>query len=344
LFDFGSRVVQALTKSERCSVASLIESQDLAFEDGADHTAMVEDSEGRLAATASLFGNVIRMVAVSTDNQDAGLSAVAISGLIEAARVEGTSHIFVYTKPDMAGRFASLGFRNIAETRSVSLLEIGEPGVGAYRRYLAENRADGLGNDGKYGSVVINCNPFTLGHRYLIEQSLTQCDMLYVIVVEAELSTFAFHDRLAMLAAGIGDLAENRIRIVGSGEYAVSAVSFPTYFLKDRAVLSVAEQQARVDLDLFLRIFVPALRVSVRFVGSEPLSGVTSVYNDIMFETLPPAGVDVVEVERRRTPSGELISATTVREMLASGNVDGIHDYLPDSSIKYLREKLSFEL
>ena len=124
----------------------------------------------------------------------------------------------------------------------------------------------------------------------------------------------------------------------------MSAVSFTTYFLKDRAVISVAEQQARIDLDLFLRIFVPALRVSVRFVGSEPLSGVTSVYNGVMFETLPPAGVDVVEVERRKTPSGEFISATTVREMLASGRVDGIHDYLPDSSIKYLRENLSFEL
>jgi [citrate (pro-3S)-lyase] ligase len=343
LFDFGSRVVQALTKSERRGVASLIASQGLVFEDGADHTVLVEDSEGNLAATASLFGNVIRMVAVSPDNQDAGLSAVAISGLIEAARVEGTSHIFVYTKPDMAGRFASLGFRNIAETQSVSLLEIGEPGVSAYREYLTENRAD-LGDGKKYGSIVINCNPFTIGHRYLIERSLERCDMLYVIAVEANLSAFAFHDRLAMLTAGIADIDEKRIRILGSGEYAVSAISFPTYFLKDRAVLSVAEEQARVDLELFLRVFVPALGLSARFVGSEPLSGVTSVYNNTMFEVLPPAGVEVAEIERAKTPSGEVISATTVREMLASGKADDIHDYLPHSSIKYLREKLSFKL
>jgi [citrate (pro-3S)-lyase] ligase len=344
LFDFGSRTVTSLTASEKREVVSLIEAQDLAFEDGADHTAIVEDSDGGLAATASLFGNVVRMVAVAREHREAGLSAIAISCLIEAARVAGISHLFLYTKPDMAVHFASLGFRDIAETDAVSLLEIGEPGISAYRKYLASNRRD-PGDDKKYGAIVVNCNPFTRGHRYLIDCALEKCSFLYVIVVEADLSTFPFSDRLAMVRAGTEDLeASKRVKVLGSGEYAVSAATFPTYFLKERAPLLVAEQQARLDIDLFVRLYVSSLGVNMRFVGSEPFSPVTAVYNSTMCEVLPLCGVEVVEIERLKTRSGDAITASAVRSMLESGELSGIGDYLPDSTFNYLREKLSYGL
>jgi [citrate (pro-3S)-lyase] ligase len=344
LFDFGSRVVSSLSNSETRDVASLIESQGLVFEEGADHTAVVEDSEGRLAATASLFGSVVRMVAVAPEHQESGLSSIAISSLIEAARVEGKSHLFVYTKPEMAGRFASLGFRNIAETDAVALLEIGEPGIGMYRKYLARNRLD-LGPGKKYGAAVVNCDPFTLGHRYLIERAVEMCDLLYIIVVEAELSSFSFEDRLTMTRAGTRDLeAQARVRVIGSGEYAVSSATFPSYFLKERAQLDIALQQTRLDVELFTRLYVPALEVSVRFVGSEPSSPVTAVYNRAMREELPKSGVDVVEIERAKTVTGEIISASAARKILGSGDVKDIRRFLPDSTIEYIGEKFSRKL
>ncbi|MDR3253948.1 MAG: adenylyltransferase/cytidyltransferase family protein [Synergistaceae bacterium] len=348
MFDFGSRVVKDLSESEKRDVASLIDSCGLSFEEGAERTVLVEDSDGGLAATASLFGNVIRMVAVSSDHQEAGLSAVAISCLLTVARAGGQSHLFVFTKPEMAGRFASLGFRNIAETPGVSLLEIGEPGAAAYRKYLAGFRA-ALGNDAsRRGAVVVNCNPFTLGHRFLIERALERCDVLYVIVVEADMSIFSFEDRFAMVKSGTANLnvagAADRLAVIGSGEYAVSSATFPTYFLKERAPLLVAEQQARLDVNLFLRLFVPSLGVKARFVGTEPLSELTAVYNRTMREALPPGGVEVVEVERAVTPKGDVISASEARAKLSSGEVNDIGDYLPDSTIKYLREKLSYSL
>jgi [citrate (pro-3S)-lyase] ligase len=346
LFGFGSRVVKELSESEKRGVESLIRSCGLSFEDGADCTAIVENSDGGLAATASLFGRVIRMVAVLDEYQDAGLSAVAISSLLEVARVGGESHLFVFTKPDAAGRFASLGFRNIAETEDVSLLEIGEPGISSYRKYLAGFRALAEPEGEKRGAVVVNCNPFTLGHRSLIERALERCETLCVIVVEAELSVFSFDDRFAMVLAGTEDLrghaSPKRVAVLGSGDYAVSAATFPTYFLKERAPLAVAERQARLDLELFLRLFAPSLGVSVRFIGTEPLSPLTNVYNRVMREVLPPGGVEVNELERAVTERGDVISATVVREKLSSGDTDDIRDYLPDSTIKYLRTKLSY--
>jgi [citrate (pro-3S)-lyase] ligase len=322
-----------LSSEDRAEVAGLIESQGLVFEEGADVVAIVEDTDGHVAATASLFGNVIRAVAVSPFHQESGLSAIALSGVLEAARIRGLSHLFVYTKPEMATRFAALGFRDIAETPRVTLLEMGEPGIAWYREYLVENRISGSTST-SIASVVVNCNPFTRGHRYLMETASAENDFLFVIVVETDLSLFSSADRLEMVRRGVSGMTN--VRVIRGGEYAVSAATFPTYFLKDRGVESVATEQARLDIDLFLRLYVPALGITARYVGTEPESPVTNIYNEMMRESLPPAGIDVREIGRLLTNSGDLVSASRVRAILTSGKMDGIGDYLPDSTMDLL--------
>jgi [citrate (pro-3S)-lyase] ligase len=293
----------------------------------------VEDADGHVVATASLFGCVIRAVAVSPAHHESGLSAVALSGVVEAARVRGISHLFVFTKSDMAARFAALGFRNIAETPNVTLLEMGEPSIIQYRKFLVENRAS-VSAGVSIASVVANCNPFTLGHRYLMEMAAKENDFLFIIVVEADLSFFPAEDRLEMVRRGVSDIVN--ARVIGSAEYAVSAATFPTYFLKDRENKSIAMEQARLDVDLFLRLYVPALGITARYVGTEPESLVTGIYNETMLEFLPPAGVRVRETERLLTGSGDVISASKVRAMLASGETGGIGNYVPDSTAGWL--------
>lgn len=339
MFDFNRRVTSSPSKREKGAVAALLAGENLLYEEGADRVAIAEDPGGNVAATASLFGNVIRMVAVSPDWREAGLSAAVISDLMREARESGLSHLFIYTKPDAAERFASLGFRVIASTGAASLLEIGEPGVGAYGRYLEE--AAGAA-DGTAGAVVMNCNPFTRGHRYLIEQASRECDRLYVIIVESDLSFFTFKDRYAMVERGVSDL-EN-VKVLRSGQYAVSAATFPTYFLKDRETLAVASVQAELDVDLFLRLFVPRLRLGVRFVGSEPNCAVTNAYNQAMLARLPREGVQVRVLERCATRTGEAISASAVREKLASGETADLARYLPDTTMQYLRDELSYPI
>lgn len=334
MFDFSSRVVSSLSESEKREVRALLASQDLDFEEGADRVALVEDADGAVAGTASLFGDVIRMVAVSDEHQEYGLSAVAISALLEVARARGTSHLFVYTKRDMAPRFASLGFRGIAQTEAVSLLETGEPGIGTYRAYLEDNRIEAP-EGGTIGAIVVNCNPFTRGHRYLIGRASQECALLYVVVVEADLSFFSFADRYAMVKLGTADLGN--VKMLRSGPYAVSAATFPTYFLKDKGAAAVSEQQARLDVDLFLRLYVRSLLLDVRFVGTERDCPVTAIYNGVMSEVLPGAGVAVREIERLRTDSGEVVSASTVRRMLAAGERERLGAFLPPSTTDYLR-------
>ena len=49
---------------------------------------------------------------------------------------------------------------------------------------------------GKIGAIVMNCNPFTLGHKYLIKESLKKVDYLYIFVVEEDKSIFPFKDKI----------------------------------------------------------------------------------------------------------------------------------------------------
>ena len=63
----------------------------------------------------------------------------------------------------------------------------------------------------------MNCNPFTLGHRYLIEQASEKVDHLYVFVVEEDKSFFPFSDRIGLVKKGTADL--KNITVKPSGKY-----------------------------------------------------------------------------------------------------------------------------
>jgi [citrate (pro-3S)-lyase] ligase len=338
MFGFKTRIVGALSRCDRDEVAALLASAGLSFDEGADATALVEDMDGRLGATASLFKDVIRMVAVASCHRESGLAAAAISGLMEISRSKGPSRLFLFTKPDTACMFESLGFRLIAGTNEASLLESGEPGITAYRGYLARQgefsppQKDGRG--AKTGAIVANCNPFTLGHRHLVEHASRSCLRLFVIIVEEDGSRYSFEDRFEMARLGIADI-ENA-DLLHSGPYAVSSATFPTYFLKDKSDAAASRIQARLDLDLFLRVFVPSLGINARFVGTEPNSPVTNLYNEAMREVLPPAGVEVEEVERLASPYGNPVSASVARSLIDMRETAKLPSYLPKSTISYL--------
>ena len=71
----------------------------------------------------------------------------------------------------------------------------------------------------KIGSIVMNCNPFTYGHRYLIEQALALVEFLIIFVVEEDASLFSFEERFSMVCEGTKDL--NHVMVVPSGPFIV---------------------------------------------------------------------------------------------------------------------------
>ncbi len=332
MYGVTCRVTKKLSRFELRGIERLLGDAGLVFDGRADYTALAEDCDENIIATASLDGSVKNMVAASSDLRGEGLSAKVVSALMSAARAEGVHKFFIYTKPETAPKFAALGFRGLAASKASVLMECGAPGVTEYRARLEAERAK---NGPHAGAAVMNCNPFTLGHQFLIEEGARACPVFYVIVVEEDASAFPFADRIALVREGTSRLPN--VRVIPSGSYAVSKETFPTYFLKDRGELSVASAQAELDACLFGRLFVPALGIDRRFVGTEPLCAVTALYNETLKRTLPEYGCSVAEITRREA-DGAPVSASRVRAMIAGGaEADGLAALLPQVTLDYLK-------
>ena len=177
------------------------------------------------------------------------------------------------------------------------------------------------------GCIVMNCNPFTLGHRYLIEQAAKQVERLYVMVVREDCSLFAYTERKAMVEQGVADI-EN-VSVIDGSDYTISRATFPTYFLK--RLDDAADTQMLLDLDLFRRHIAPALGATVRFVGTEPTDQLTRRYNQLMYEALK----DVREINRLEK-DGNAVSASRVRKAMEEGDMNTIRQLVPPTTLPYI--------
>lgn len=317
------------------------------------YVVVTRDEDGdEILAGGGLDGNVIKCVAVSESARSEGLMNILVSRLIAIAREEGRESVKAFTKPENEGIFKSLGFALIASSPNAILMENGRGGLPEYRKYLAS-----LARPGRNGAIVMNANPFTKGHRYLVEQAASQVDNLYVIVVKEDRSRFPYVERKAMIEAGCAGL-DNVVVCEGS-DYAISAATFPTYFLKK--LDDATDTQIALDLDLFMNHIAKPLGVTVRFAGSEPEDALTRRYNELMAEILPGTSVAVVRqdhqpdselvegsaVRQARRPidfveiprleqKGKPLSATSLRRALDKGGFKEAMEYIPKSTIPYL--------
>lgn len=287
----------------------------------------IQDADENILAGGGLDGDTIKCIAVSEKARSGGLAVPLISRLISVAAQQGHTNVKVFTKPENTAIFESLGFTVIGRAPKAVLMENGR-GLAAYLSGfpVKPGMTDGV--------IIMNANPFTIGHKYLIEKAAGQVDHLFVIVVKEDVSRFPYADRLAMTKAACADFSN--VTVCEGSDYQISAATFPTYFLKELS--DASETQMRLDLDIFARHIAPALGATVRFVGSEPQDALTARYNAIMKEVLPAAGVQVVELPRLcYSELGEEspVSASAVRKGL-DGFDGGFWHLLPETSLPYV--------
>ncbi len=202
------------------------------------------------------------------------------------------------------------------------------------RKYLTFIKEREMGNR-TIGAIVMNCNPFTLGHRYLIEYAASKCDILYIFAVEEDLSFFPFTDRIELIKKGTADL--KNVTVLPSGNFIISRTTFPAYFEKE-AVTENTKIDASSDIETFARYIAPTLNITVRFAGEEPLDVVTRQYNAQMSMLLPKHGIEF-EVIPRKEFGGKVISASRVRALLKEKDFDSIKELVPETTLNYLIEK-----
>ena len=261
-----------------------------------------------IIATASLSGELIKYVAVDFEHRGSDLTAALITEIRKRAFAKGGKHLFLVTKPENKAMFESLLFGTVAVSESSVLMEYPAGEIDSFLSTVPKM-------SGEIGAIVMNANPFTKGHRYLVETAAKECDGVYVFVLSAEKSEFSAAERLEKVKKGTADL--DNVIVLPTENYLVSEATFPAYFLRK----SVSKNKAFCELDIavFGERFAPALEISRRYVGTEPYSETTAAYNKALSETLFEYGIELRVVERLKDEKGEAISAGRVRRLLKDG-------------------------
>ena len=325
----NTELVKTLQGSALTQWEALLRRAGLEPDTDIDCTVLLRDDAGVMIAAASRKNNLIKCIAVDDARQGEGLTATLLTALRQDAFQNGYQHLFLYTKPQNRYIFSSLFFYPIAETKQVLLMENKENGIGQFLDTIPDAAVSGT-----VGAAVMNCNPFTNGHRYLIETAAKECDRLYVFVLSEDKSEFSAKDRLEMVKRGTADLPN--VTVLPTGPYLISSATFPTYFLKDRE--STEAIHCLLDIEIFCKYYAPKFGITRRYVGTEPLSPMTRQYNDALKAHLPEKGIELREIPRLEQ-DGEPVSASRVRKLLQNKSFDTLQKLVPETTYTYLTKE-----
>lgn len=317
-------------------VKTLLALSGLDYDEGVEFTVLLADGNGDSGedvATASRQGNVLKCIAVSPARQGEGVAAVLLTELLKNAFEAGLRHLFLYTKPDRKRMFSDLSFHTVAETGDVLFMENVRDGVRKFVAGLMEEGDAPPDAPGAVGAVVMNANPFTNGHLRLVRHAAGECGLVHVFVLSEDKSEFPAADRIRLVREGTAGIPN--VRVHPTGDYLISAATFPSYFIKDKATAGAINHE--LDLAVFAQCFAPPMRITKRFVGEEPFCPVTRSYNEAMRAYLPAHGVDVVVLPRYEI-DGEAVSASRVRKLAAEGGWDAVRRLVPETTYRHLRD------
>jgi [citrate (pro-3S)-lyase] ligase len=302
-----------------------------------ESTMIVHNLKGELVGTGSHQGRILKYVAVAPKFRDTTAFALIVTYMTEKL-LKIYKHTFVFTRPENSVRFRGLGYTEIATAAPLfTVLEFGFESIHTYQNYIKTlaytTKTQAI------ASIVVNCNPFTNGHKFLIEKAASENEIVYLFVVEEERSAFPFLVRWELIRKGIEHL--KNVVMVRGGMYVVSGAIFPSYFLKCEALDDIMQKQAELDVTIFAKYIVPVLKIVKRYVGTEDYCKTTEAYNNSMKAILPAFGVEVVEVVRKSVGTDEsnlpnFISASKIRKAIKEDRLDELDDFLPDSTREFL--------
>ena len=296
--------------------------------DDIDYGVIIE-KDTQIIGSCCKLKNVLKCFAISTQHQGESLTNQLLTQVTYQAFNEGYLHTFIYTKANNLNIFKSLGYKEIVTINDVSFLEKGHINLHAYlettqQQYHLFNK--------EYGAIVINANPFTLGHQYLIEQASQQCSHLLIFVVSEDISFFNYKDRYQLIKEGTNHLTN--VTLLPSSHYVISQATFPNYFLREPK--KAFELYASIDITIFAKYIAKKFNITQRFVGEEPLDIMTNQYNTMMSHLLEEHGINLHIIPRKSNETG-VISASKVRLLLKEQRWEEIQQLVPLTTFNYLK-------
>ncbi|WP_297633050.1 [citrate (pro-3S)-lyase] ligase [uncultured Clostridium sp.] len=330
---FETVILDRPTRKELEPVEEFLKQEDLLLDKKVEYTVVILDDD-KIIGTGSFEKNILKCIAVDDKYRGEGISNMIASELISEEYRRDTSKLFLFTKPKNEKLFNQLGFYLLVKSEKAILLENDKHGIERYCKELVkESENSNICNENykKIAGIVMNCNPFTFGHKYLVEQASKENEIVHLFVVDEDESIFPTEVRYKLVLEGIKEF--NNVVVHRAVDYIISNSTFPTYFLK--SVSEIVQSQATLDAKIFAKYIAKSLKINKRYVGNEPFSEVTRIYNEILKEILPAENIEVVEIERKEI-DGVKISASRVRELLKEENFEEIKKLVPVTTYNFL--------
>ncbi|AOG60989.1 [citrate (pro-3S)-lyase] ligase [Spiroplasma helicoides] len=269
-----------------------------------DATLVIKDEKQKIIATCSKLNNVIKCIAVCKDYINQNFLNKLVTEISKLIYLEKQDEIFVFTKPENKFIFEGVGFDNIFVNDKIAFLT---NKINNYKKYKTYIQNLLTGND--IAILLMNCNPLTKGHGFLIEYASKKYQQVYIIPVKEDVSLFTYEERKQMLSLFVKNFTN--VALLKGSDYLISKATFPTYFLNEEDKIVIANSE--VDANVFVNLFENTKSKITRVVGSEPNSRTTNLYNNVMNTVLEKNNIGFEQVERY-TINNNVVSASTVRK------------------------------
>lgn len=325
-------IEKVLINSERIAVKKFLLENHLEYDYDIDLTFIVKNEDEDILGTVSSSKNIIKAFAVAPSMQGANLSTLLISRIISELGNRGIFDYRVFTKPENQVIFEQFNMRTIAKSKKVILLE--------NKTFPIEKTIESLKNElnfksKKISSLVMNCNPMTLGHLYLIEKCARENKEVVIFILEEDLSLVKFVDRIAIVRAATSHL--NNVKVVPSTKYIISSATFPTYFLKKEDDSLI--EYSTIDGSIFKNYFMSGLNIKTRYVGNEPKDPVTNKYIQVLKTIL---GDQLIIVDRIGDEE-DVYSASRFRKLILEDRFDDAFKLVPSATKEFFHTASGIE-
>ena len=319
--------VTVMNDIEKEKAKMLLALSFLSYDDNVTNTYNLYDGD-ELIGTISTYLNVIKMVAVLPERQGELITNELMHYVMRKFEIDNVSKYFLFTKPENKSLFSSFHLKLIVETKTIALFE---NSIWPIQDTLYTMKTKLMQKHGKRACLVMNCNPMTLGHLYLIEKASKENHDVLVFIVEENLSVFPFDVRFSIVQKACKHL--KNVTVLPSTCYIISRATFPTYFIKDAS--SISREYMTLDITLFKNYFMSIFDIDVRYVGTEPYDETTRLYNETMQSIL----TDQLIIVDRLTVDKQVVSASYIRYLILEKHYQRIKKLVPKPTYQYLKSK-----
>ena len=328
-------IKEAFLQEELQRVEKFLEKFSLKLDNNLTKTIYIENENLDIIGTISCQDYIIKDLAVDPNYQSENLASILVNEILNYFRLNNIYNYQVFTKPIYKQVFESLGFKEIVKTDKVIMLEGGISNINdkiKEIKNIINNRFGEINENSDIACIVMNGNPITNGHVYLIEEASKNHKMVVLFIVEEDKSEFTFKERFSM--AYLSTMRLGNVCVIPSSKYVVSSSTFPSYFLKNET--EVSEQYSLIDALIFKEYFIKNLYIKKRYIGTETINKMVN-YNNILKQVLE----DKIEIIDRLQENEEVISASKVRSLLREGKVEEALKYTPQETAFILRSLAS---